>query len=246
MRPTPAGQALLDTFDNIVFINLAHRTDRLREIGAQFARLGLSLDHPQLLRFEACSFNEPGDFPTAGTRGCFHSHLGVWRDAFKRGDRSTLLIEDDLDFAPDIEKTLPEALDALAHQDWSHFYGAVLEWHPATSPSSPLARAEAVEPILGGHFIAMRDDAIAKSVAYLDAILTRPAGSPDGGPMHVDGAYGWFRQANPADRTFVANPDLGFQRSSRTDIHALRWPDRLPIIRDVTAIARRMRRTLAP
>ncbi len=244
MTPTPAGQKLIDTFDHIVIINLAHRSDRRREMAQQLARLGLSFNHPSVIRFDACSFAEPADFPTTGTRGCFHSHLGVWREAFARGDQSTLLIEDDLDFAPDIENTLPAALDALAHQDWSHFYGAVLEWHPAVLPSSPLGRAEASEPILGGHFIAMRGKAIAQIVAYLEAILTRPAGSPDGGPMHVDGAYGWFRRANSTDPTFVANPDLGFQRSSRTDIHVLRWPDRLPVIREMTAIARRMKRTL--
>lgn len=242
MIPTVAGQKLIDMFDRIVIINLAHRADRRREMAQQLARLGLSFDHPSVLRFDACRFEEPADFPTTGTRGCFHSHLGVWRDATMRGDRSVLLLEDDLDFGPDIDTSLPAALDALSQQDWSHFYGAVLEWDPTLAPTTPLAQAQPDEPILGGHFIAMRGDAIAKNVAYLDAILTRPVGSPEGGPMHVDGAYGWFRKANPADRTFVANPDLGFQRSSRTDIHALSWPDRLPLLREITALIRRLNR----
>ncbi len=38
MAPTPAGRALLDTFDRIVVVNLAHRTDRRREIAAHLAR----------------------------------------------------------------------------------------------------------------------------------------------------------------------------------------------------------------
>jgi hypothetical protein len=242
MTPTPAGQKLIDTFDHIVIINLAHRADRRQEMAAQLARLGLSFDHPSVLRFDACRFDEPAGFPTAGTRGCFHSHLGVWREAAERGDKTVLLLEDDLDFGPDVETLLPAALEALDQQDWSHFYGAVLEWSPSTPPSTPLASAQPNEPVLGGHFIAMHGDAIAKNVAYLDAILTRPAGSPDGGPMHVDGAYGWFRKANPADRTFIARPELGFQRSSRTDIHTLRWPDRFPVLREITALVRRIKR----
>lgn len=244
MTPTPAGQKLIETFDHIVIINLAHRADRRQEMAQQLARLGLSFDHPSVLRFDACRFEDPAGFPTAGTRGCFHSHLGVWRDAAERGDQAVLLLEDDLDFGPDIEKTLPATLDALGQKNWSHFYGAVLEWSPAASPLTPLAAAQPNESVLGGHFLAMRGDAIAKNVAYLEAILTRPNGSPDGGPMHVDGAYGWFRKANPADQTYIAYPDLGFQRSSRTDIHALHWADRLPVLRELTSLARRIKRKL--
>ena len=59
--------------------------------------------------------------------------------------------------------------------------------------------------------------------------------------MHVDGAYSRFRADNPDVRTFVAMPELGYQRPSRTDIHALRWFDRLPIIKDAVQAARQIR-----
>lgn len=244
MRPTPAGQALLDTFDRIVIINLAHRTDRLREIRAEFARLGLSLDHPQILRFDACRFDQPEGFPTAGTRGCFHSHLNVWREAVARGDRAVLLIEDDLDFSPDIDAQLPAILERLRAEDWSVFYGAILQWARAAEPLPPLTPARPEESVMGGHFIALTGEALAGMPAYLDAILSRPPGSPEGGPMHVDGAYGWFRRANPHLATFIARPDQGQQRRSRTDIHALGFVDRTPVLRELAAMARRVKRAL--
>jgi len=50
--------------------------------------------------------------------------------------------------------------------------------------------------------------------------------------MHVDGAYTWFRRTHPTRRTWVALPELGHQRQSRTDIHPLRWYDRWPLVRD--------------
>lgn len=242
MTPTRAGRALLDTVDRIVVVNLARRPDRRREMAGQLARLGLAFDDDRVLRFDACSFDDPAGFPTAGTRGCFHSHLGVWRDAAARGDRSVLLLEDDLDFVPDIERRLPEALAALQRHDWTLFYGGVLEWAPAIVPTPPLGFARPDEPIMGGHFLAVRGAAIAQLATYLAAMPGRPAGSDDGGPMHVDGAYGWFRAAYSDYETWVAQPDLGLQRSSRTDIHALRWKDRTPGLRELTALARRLRR----
>lgn len=237
-----AGQSLVDTFDRIVIINLAHRNDRRVEVSHQLSRLGLSFDHPSLLIYDACRFDDAAGFPTPGTRGCFHSHLGVWRDAIRRGDRSVLLLEDDFDFSSEIEMTLPSALAAAAEEPWSIFYGGVLEWTPAQAPAPPISMAQNDEAILGGHFIGMRGEALQAIVRYLEAMLERPAGSPDGGPMHVDGAYSWFRRKHPELHTVVAFPDLGHQRSSRTDIHELTWKDSLPVICDLTAMARRILR----
>lgn len=83
--------------------------------------------------------------------------------------------------------------------------------------------------------------AIARLVPYLQAMLERPSGDPAGGPMHVDGAYSWFRRAHPDLRTVLATPPLGYQRPSRTDVHALRWFDRLPGLHRVAALLRRVR-----
>jgi hypothetical protein len=59
--------------------------------------------------------------------------------------------------------------------------------------------------------------------------------------MHVDGAYTWYRRLSPEDVTLAAVPELGHQRSSRTDIHDLRWFDRLPLVHDTVAGLRRLK-----
>lgn len=55
-------------------------------------------------------------------------------------------------------------------------------------------------------------------VGYLEAMLKRPNGSPEGGPMHVDGAYSWFRRAHPGVAAYVCTPSVAQQRYSRSDI----------------------------
>jgi glycosyl transferase, family 25 len=243
MRATPAGQKLLDRFERVRVINLASRRDRLRDVTAQLARLGLAPGDGRVERFDACRFDEPGAFPTRGTRGCFHSHLEVVREAARGGVASLLIVEDDLDFAADIEVRLAQALQALDGSDWSFFYGAVLNDDPCADEQRPLSRAAPTEAMLGAHFLGIAGHVLAPLERYLTAMAERPAGSPQGGPMHVDGAYSWFRRDHPALQTFVACPVLGTQRSSRTDVHALSWKDTVPLVRDTTAIGRRLARS---
>ena len=59
--------------------------------------------------------------------------------------------------------------------------------------------------------------------------------------MHVDGAYTWLRRNYPQLTTRLAVPQLAYQRASRTDVHALRWFDRLAGARQLTAAARVLR-----
>ncbi len=59
--------------------------------------------------------------------------------------------------------------------------------------------------------------------------------------MHVDGAFSRFRADHPDVVTLAALPPLGYQRPSRTDIHALRFYDRWPVLRDIVDAFRRMK-----
>ena len=243
-RPTAAGAALLARFSAVRIINLARRDDRRREITGEFARLGLAIDGDRIAFHDAASFADPGGFRTPGARGCFHSHLAVLDQALAAGYPDILIVEDDLDFAPDAERRIPTTLDALADRDWSIFYGGHLQWSGAGARNEPLAKADPRDEFVGAHMIAMRIEGVARAVPYLQAMLTRPPGSPDGGPMDVDGAYGWFRAAHPDLQTWVAAPPLGVQRPSRTDIHPLGWIDRNPLTRSAAALARRVKRAI--
>lgn len=219
----------LAAFERIFVINLAHRTDRRQQMEAQLAAVGVPLDSSQLTFFPAVRPDDLRGFPSLGARGCYLSHLGVLRAA--AGLRNVLILEDDLDFVDDFElPPLPSG--------WGMFYGGARH---ALVPTGPLTTAAPSEPVECAHFLGLNGAVIAPLIGYLEAILMRPTGHPDGGPMHVDGAYSRFRADHPAIVTLVATPDLGFQRPSRSDIHPLRWFDRVPVVREVVQFTR-MRR----
>ena len=52
-----------------------------------------------------------------------------------------------------------------------------------------------------------------------------------------------FRQANPDVATLIAHPNLGWQRSSRSDLHS-RWFQSDPVLGEVYDAARYIRRVI--
>jgi glycosyl transferase, family 25 len=237
----------LAAFDKIFVINLKDRADRRTEMNEQLVQIGLSLSHPGIRLFEAVRPTSLEGFPTLGTRGCFMSHLGILREAAALGHRSILILEDDVNFSRDFRSAAPRVLDELSQKNWSLFYGGFSFMSGKTySGSEVLFRAVPDEAILTSHFLAFRGKAIGEAAHYLEAILGRPTGSPEGGPMHVDGAYNWFRNAHPHHETWLAGSQLGYQRSSRTDIHDLRWFDNLPGVNRVVAGLRKLTNRFRP
>ena len=237
MAATAAGLGV--RFDAIRLVNLAYRTDRLREAAAELAAVGAPLDAGPTARFDAVRPADAGPFPTIGTRGCFLSQLGVLREARDAGARTLLLLEDDVAFDQGQRERLPRVLDTLDRRPWSIFYGG------SAAPGEPvdgLVEVAAGTELMHAHFIAFRGEAIARLPDYLAAMLTRPVDDPAGGPMHVDGAYNWFRRHHPHLRTFAAVPGIAHQRASRTDIHALPMFDRLPGVREAVQLLRRFKR----
>lgn len=235
----------LDYFERIFIINLPSRTDRQAEIAAQLKAIGLSLDDANLELFPAVRPDAAEGFPSIGARGCFMSHLGVLRTAQRLGLQRVAIFEDDLDFAADFNARIASIIERLASANWSMFYGG---YHMVQASRSPahggLVEIQPDELIGTTHFVVFQGEAISAAVHYLEKILGRPAGDPDGGPMHVDGAYNWFRRANPQFNTVLVTPELGFQRASRTDIHDLRWYDTTPLVRNAVACLRLVKNAL--
>ncbi len=229
----------------LVLINLPSRADRRAEFAQQLQRIGLSIDHPRVKVFAAIRPDELAGFPTLGTRGCFLSHRAVIGEAVARGDASVIICEDDLDFAPDFVTRLPAVLDVLAREEWDLFYAGYTSDQVGTrieGAEANIFRLPPDHPVLCAHFYIVRGRALAEFHAYLGAILARPVGHPEGGPMHYDGAINHFRADRPDLVTLAILPTLGTQRSSRTDIHALRWFDRVPGIREAVQVLRKVRR----
>jgi GR25 family glycosyltransferase involved in LPS biosynthesis len=182
--------------------------------------------------FKAIAPDSPGGFASIGARGCFLSHLGVLKRA---DDSSLILMEDDLNFSDDFTSEWNRALEALP-DGWSIFYPA----HVIQGDHRGVLELPSTQAVLCTHFMVISAAAVPTVVRGLETILSRPPGHPDGGPMHVDGAYSTIRRQNPDLKTFASFPSLGYQRSSRSDITASRF-DRIPAFRSALTLVRRLR-----
>ncbi|NWG87685.1 MAG: glycosyltransferase family 25 protein [Hydrogenophilaceae bacterium] len=231
---------LSDYFQRIYIINLPARADRRREMQAQLESIGLG-GCSVVEFFPAIRPDSAGDFPSIGACGCFSSHLAVLRNAAHSGFERILILEDDVDFARDFPLRIGSIISQLREQPWGFFYGGYRMWAPAEDEGRGIVVIPSDDAVLTSHFVGFQAPVVGRLATYLEQMLARPAGDPLGGPMHVDGAYSWFRRECPDVLTLAAVPELGQQRSSRTDIHDLHWYDRMPLIRDVVAALRRIK-----
>ncbi len=233
----------VEFFDRGWVVNLADRRDRRREILAELNRAGLRLQAGRLELFKALRPPDAAGFPSIGARGCFMSHLSLLQQSVAAGARRVLVMEDDLCFAPQfglMEEAVAERLGAC---EWDM---VMLGYDGEIRPSSAggdgmLTPLEPDRPLQCTHFYAVHGRCIERLVAFLNEILLRPPGHPDGGPMHVDGAFNTFRRRHRDVVTLVADPPLGFQRPSASDVAGQAWFDRTPMIRSLMGTLRRIR-----
>jgi len=228
---------LLAMFDQVRIINLVDRLDRRREVAKQIDRAGGMA--PNIAFYPAERPTDPGEFPSLGARGCFESHLNVLRAARDAGAANVLIIEDDFDFTAVGLSAAPAMFKALAGEDWAFFYGAC---QVDTTGRDGLVKLDSTETIVTTPFVAFNGALLPTLVTFLEDMARRPAGSPDFGPMHVDGAYAVFRRLHPHFACWAAFPQLGRQRSSLSDITpTASMLDRLPITRGLAQGLRRLR-----
>lgn len=216
----------------IFVINLTHRVDRRKAMQKQLSRIGWRGEF-----FPAIRPDSAAGFPSIGARGCFLSHLELLRHARDANAKLLVILEDDLDFRVDFEDRWRTATAELEKSEWSIFYpGHALDHLPRGLSLIPPDRG-----IRCTHFMVIKGDAIPEIATGLERILSRPPGHPQGGPMHVDGAYSTIRKQNPALATYAYFPILGHQRPSRTDVGELKWFDRVGVLTPIVNIARKLR-----
>lgn len=221
----------LQSFDQIYVINLPNRADRRAEMSDQLARVGMDLDHPKVTLFDAVRPTDPGPFDRIGTRGAFLSHLGVLKHAHAAGYGQILILEDDADLTQKLLTLDETGLAALAQPDWDMLYlGHQLDPGGTIGGDGPVGPVQGDVGILLAHALGIRSGAMARLIPYLEAMTAREAGDPKGGPMHVDGAYSWFRKEHQDIVTFASRAQLLVQRASKTDIHPTGWKENLPFI----------------
>lgn len=221
----------LSGIDKIYVISLPQRLDRRRDTEAQLRRIGLDFQDARVEVFDALRPDDAGEFTSIGARGCFLSHLEVLRRARAVGYQSILVLEDDIDFVADFAPRMAAIERLLDRDNWWMFYGAYDPGLDDRGGPDEAVRLAPTKEILTSSFIAYRAVAIGHLIPHLEAMLVRRKGDPAGGPMHFDGALNWFRQAHPEAPVWLAAQPLGWQRSSRTDVHDLAWFDRAPVLR---------------
>ena len=233
--------SLLDVFQHIYVINLPVRRDRRRDMGRELSRIGIAPEDERVTFFPGVRPDDEAGFPTIGARGCFLSHLDVLKDAHRHGFERFLVAEDDLSFVKDFDNRVGEVVRVLrTRDDWDMFYGGYrTEFYLRDRGGMPLVPLPATAAVVTAHMLGLRGDVAAKLISFLETVLSRPAGHPDGGPMHVDGAYSTFRAQSPDIVTLAAVPALGFQRSSRSDISP-EWYDRTPVLMAGVSLLRQL------
>jgi hypothetical protein len=229
---------LTDYFDQFLIVNLAERADRRALINAELAKVNLSIIPGKIDFFPAMRPEYAEGFPSRGARGCFLSHLTILEQARTAGMQAILIGEDDLVFSPRYLQDETSIVDQLRTQSWGFAYlGNAFNKINA----EPVRMHAWSDGVLCTHFYAIHSSIFDPLIGFLHSILTRPPGHPDGGPMHLDGAYSTFRANHPEIPTLMALPTLGAQGSSASDI-TTSWWDNIPAVRSVVDVYRGMKR----
>ena len=236
---------LHNVIDGIYVVNLESRPDRRREMLSELEQIGLQPDDPLVNIFKAIRPDSAGPFPSIGARGCFLSQLGVLKCALEKQERAILLLEDDAAFTRDYVTHAAELLRELDGVDWALAYlGHRIAAHEMPGPDqAQTTHWRTLPPEVGvvcAHAVLFHQQAFEPLIAYLERILERPAGHPDGGPMHVDGAYSWFRRDHPEMMTLVTPQQYVVQRASKSDIAPASWKDHLPFLKQLRVLKNRL------
>ena len=237
---------LANIFEHLYVINLVYRKDRLKEIWEQLSRLNINEDDANVTVFPASRPSDAGAFPSIGARGCFQSHLGILRDAQEKGYKSILILEDDCNFIPGTLDFIRDAAKDFDGGKWALFYGGALNRSELKTDSFS-GNIDCILPeygVMGSHCVGIAGSEIAPLAEYFTAMLGRPEGDPNGGPMHVDGAYSWYRRGHPHAATFLAKPEIAYQRSSATDVGSEKWIETIFIFKPFVTMLRKIKNSM--
>jgi glycosyl transferase, family 25 len=232
-------------FERLYVINLPERQDRRRAVLRELQQLQISPNTAKLDIFPAIKPETAGDFPSIGARGCFLSHLAILTAARDQQLGNVLIMEDDVGFSPSFVKYQSPILAELTRLNWDFLYlGHVLPSLPVPKPTRLSAPGSFVDwqittvGLQTTHCLAINGQILPRLVEFLEELLTRPAGHPQGGPMHVDGAYSTFRAQNPDIVTLIAQPCLAVQCSSPSDVAEAKWFAQISVLKPLADLGR--------
>ena len=245
--------SLIDYFGACYLINLPERKDRLRSAQNELVRVGWRLGPGAVELYAAQRFIERAGFPgNPSVRGCFHSHSECIRSAYQLGKKSVLLIEDDIALSSSMNRLTPSIISQLECTPWDFFYlgyehtGKTARADSRTTKITLLPTTVTTE-IGTTHFLAINSRIFVTLLKHLDRVANGVEGDQEFGPMPIDGAFNVFRRKHPDVQCLIANPKLGWQRPSRSEITPQAF-DRfkslraiVDVIRDIKYAAKRWR-----
>lgn len=235
-------KSLPECFDCCFLINLPERGDRLRSAKRQFKRLGWKMGVGGVQIFAAHKFAEPAGFPNAAHRGCSRSHLECLREAQRRRCASILIIEDDIALSSCLLRIAPSVDRILKQGDWGfiyfgHYGTGFDQIADRNTDSGQISFDEWRQDLLTTYFYAVNGSIFPMLIDHLSTVENGLPGDQEMGPMPIDGAMNIFRRKNPSIQCLIANPKLGWQSSSRSDI-APRRLDAITYLRPVGGFLR--------
>jgi glycosyl transferase family 25 len=196
-----------DFIDKIIYINLDNRTDRKRDIEAEFKRLDIPSD--KIVRFSAF-YTSAG-----GAVGCSLSHIQALTIAKKNNWKNCLILEDDFNFIDDTE-----FIDKIIE----HFFTSFKEWdvlnlargyyqHFSNTNSKYIQKiydvSVAAAYIVNSHFY----DTLLQNFHEGCEHLLR---EPDKDKLYCVDRY--WNKLQRVSNWYITNPSIGYQRSGMSSI----------------------------
>lgn len=234
------GAALLRPFGGMEIINLAERADRRAEMTAELARVGLAPGRDGVRFHAAVRGVAANGFASAGAHGCFLSHLAILEAALHSGRRAVLIAEDDMRLVLPPPRDLAATLAPLEGDGWDFFWGGYHHPERFLGEGRGLIDLGTRFSIGGTHLYGVHRRVLPALIAAMHQLLEDNRAGV-GRAQHVDLLYHHFRSGRTGTVTLVLSPALAVQRPSRSDVQPLRLVDRLPVLRSLAALARRVR-----
>lgn len=228
---------LSEYLERTYVISLRERVDRRAHVTGELARVRLPVTPGRVDFFDAHRVSHAEGFPCTGAHGCFLSHLAVLESAAAQHLGNVLILEDDVAFRPMLTTLESEVVETLTSQPWDiAFLGHCNPTDSVVYRLQPTSR-----PVRGAHFYAVHGRCIPALAEFMRALLGRPAGHPDGGPMHYDGALYTFLRTHPDRIGLLSEPSLALQSASRSDIAGGRWFDDIEALTGAVQWVRRLK-----
>ena len=196
--------------------------------------------------YAATKFIDRGSFPTSSIRGCFMSHSDCLREALQQGMPNTLMLEDDIALASSFPVVLPSILSRLEFIDWDFCYlghEGTGNIDRANARTKDINLIPYTSELRTTHFYLVNGRILPRLLEHLDRLASGEEGDQRNGPMPIDGAINRFRLSNDDIKTVIADPKLGWQRPSRSDISPGKF-DQWPFVEPLVASLRNLKHLL--